>query len=270
MATTNIFDHTDFKDYLSERFSTSGASRGMRIKFSQMIHASPSYVSKVLSGKIKLALEYVPVINRLLQHNEQEAEFFMQIVLYTQAGSKDLENFFKRRLEAILEKRRIAAEWITDKKELSEQVQAKYSSYWFYAVIHILTGLTQYQTKEALTSRLKLSLATVTEVLNYLVKVGLVEMKGNRYRTGKERVHLKKDSEWISQYHMSFRQFATQKLAEVSPQDIHYSLVIGLSLKEREIVTKKIQYFLKELEGMTLSGETSEDVFVFALDCFRV
>ena len=115
MEKHSVFEYWDFKDYLSKRFSTTGNARGTRIKFAAMIHASPSYVSKIVTGKIKLALEHVPVINEILQHDEAESDFFMQLVLYSQAGTKKLELYFKKNLEVILEKRRVTAEWIPDK-----------------------------------------------------------------------------------------------------------------------------------------------------------
>jgi uncharacterized protein (TIGR02147 family) len=271
---SSVFDFTDFKQYLSLRFATMGKSRGMRIKFAQLIHASPSYVSKVLSSSIKLNLEYVPVINKLLQHNDQEAEYFMLIVLYSQSGSKDLELYFRGKIDAFLEKRRVDAEWVLDPQELTETVQARYSSQWFYIVIHVMLCISTLQTKSAIAERLKLSLSTVASALEYLVKAKLVRVNGDRYSMTKNRVHLKKDSNWILQYHKSLRQYVVHRLSESLPGDIHYSLVAAISLEDVEMIKKKLRKLLSEFEPMMdiEKKDTSKkyDVHVFSLDFFNV
>ena len=267
MEKHSVFEYWDFKDYLSKRFSTTGNARGTRIKFAAMIHASPSYVSKIVTGKIKLALEHVPVINEILQHDEAESDFFMQLVLYSQAGTKKLELYFKKNLEVILEKRRVTAEWIPDKEVLSDQVQAKYYSHWYYAMIHILTSVPNCQTKAAIAERLRLPNSIVSATLDYLIRIGLVEIKNGRYQNTMKRIYQNKDSDWIYHAHTNFRQFAIQKLLESGPDDIHFSGAAALSLKEIELLKKKIRLILKDFVAQS---ENTEDVYGFSMDFFRV
>ena len=269
MKSTSVYDHWDFKDYLAERFSIVGDSRGMRIKFAKLIHASPSYVSKVLSGKIKLGLEHIPIINEILQHNEDEEHYFMDLVLYTQAGSKKLEIFFKKKLEATLEERRVRADWIPDKNEIPEEVQAKFYSHWQYCLIYVMTAVPNYQSKQAIATRLRLPLSTVSSTLDYLAQIGLIETKGDRYRRTIRRLHLKKGSEWQILSHSNLRQYATSKLFEPDSDDIHYSLTAALSLKDAEMIKKKIRQMISELEPIVQSNK-NEEVFMFLTDFCRI
>ncbi len=270
-SSTSVFDYTDFKAYLAERFSTSGENRGMRIKFSKLVNASPSYMNKVLSGNIKLNLENVPVLNRLLGHTEDESKFFMQMVLYSQAGSKDLEQHFKSEMDAILEARRVSAAWIPNKEEYPEHVQAKFFSHWIYKVTHILTAVPAFQTKTAISERLKLSLSGVTQVLDYLVQIGMVENKNDRFRYNfnAPRLHLKKDSTWATHGHVNLRQFAIHKLTEPRQEDFHYSSVVAISKKDFEIVRNKFQQIVRDLEPMIEESEI-EEVYTFSIDLFNV
>jgi uncharacterized protein (TIGR02147 family) len=269
MQNDSVFEFTDFKDYLAQRFSTQGASRGMRINFANQIHASPSYVTKILSGKIKLGLEHVPVINRLLGHTEQESKFFMQLVLYTQAGSKDLERHFKRELDLILQERKRAAEWIPDKNEHPREIQAKFHSAWYYGIMHVMTSIPAFQTKEAIAERLRLSMSTVESSLNYLISVGKVEKRGERYINVKRRVHHDLSSDWILHDHMNMRQLSVQKLIDSDPDDIRYWLAIALSFKDSELIKKKLRKMIYELEPLMVSNK-NEELCVLIVDYFKI
>lgn len=269
MKAVSVFDFQDFKDYLAERFSTTGASRGMRIAFAHLIHASPSYVSKILSGKIKFNLEFAPVVSKLLEHNEQESKFFMLLVLYSQAGSKDLENHFKRELEEIVEQRRVDAKWIPEKQELAVKDQLKYYSNWHFGVIHHLISIPAFQTKTAIAQRLKLSISTVTSTLDFLVQIGLIEAKGDRYHNLKRRTHLTKNSDWAPHIHMNMRHFSMHKLTEPDPEDIHYTLIMALAKKDMETLRRKIRQLIQEMEPIMTTNK-NEDMCILNLDYFRV
>ena len=233
-----------------------------------MINASPSYVSKVISGNIKLALEYVPVINELLQHNDAEADFFMQLVCYSQAGSNKLEVYFKNKLDAILEQRRVHPDWI-DGKQLTEEVQAKYYSHWLYTVIHVLTSVPDYQTKAAIAAKLRLSINTVKQILDYLVQVGLIEFKGDRYRNLEKRVYQKKNAIWAEQANHNIRQLALHKQMEPSVGDMHYWYVMALSKKDGELIRKILEKTIEQFEPIAKNTK-NEEVFGLSLDFFKV
>ena len=135
--------------------------------------------------------------------------------------------------------------------------------------IHMLTNISAFQTKAAIAERLKLSPPTVAEALDYLSQVGLVEKKGDRFRITQNRIHLKKDSDWIFHFHHNIRQYAIQKLVEPIPEDFHYSMMVAISLADRDLIRKKIQKMVKDIEPV-LENTKGEDVFAFSIDLFKI
>lgn len=268
MKSGSVFEYQDFRSYLELRLAPHGQSRGMRSQLATMIRVRPSYVSMVLSGELQLNLDHIPEINKILGHSEDEAEYFLLLVLYTQAGSQDWKNDCKVKMESILAKRRESAEWIRNKADVSEADQAKFVSAWYYSVIHTLTGVPQFQSKPALASRLNLSMGLVGEVLDFLKNLGLVEEKSGRYKMTEKRLHLSKKSEWTANYHRNIRQMSVESLTEPDSQELHYSFVMSLSLSDKEKVQKKLMDVLKITEDL-VQDSPSEEVMVLSVDYFR-
>ena len=269
MKNGNIFEYSDFKKYLGDRLSTLGESRGSRLKLSKLMKVKPSYMSKIFSGEIRLSLEHIPIINRFLEHTSQESEYMMYLVLYSQAGSKELEGFFKEKMDTIREKKWAKGEWIDNKKEIPAEFQAKYFSDWYYPVINVLTRVSAYQTKTAIASRLKLSLSTVSTALDFLVQIGLAEIKGDRYRMTKNRIHLDGNSTWISHYHTNMRQLTLRSYTEPNPESLRYSFIMSVSNEDRDKIQALLRRTIVEIDEIVKQTK-SEDVCVLAMDLFRV
>jgi uncharacterized protein (TIGR02147 family) len=267
MIHKSIFEYDQPMDYFDYRFATFGATRGLRNQLSKNLKMKPTYVSKLLSGKSPLPLDVVPVINQLLEHTETESEFLILLVLHYQAETKALKNHFKKQINHILNQQRNDATWIKNQQSFSEEVQAEYTSQWYHPIIHVMTRIPKYQTPESIAEYLNLSRQTVTNSLNFLIRAQLVEYAQNRYQMTQNRMHIKKDSKWIGNYHHQLRQLGLQSLTETDPQHLHYSIIMSVSQADKNKIQRLIQKLLTEMEPI-IESSADQELSILTLDYF--
>lgn len=263
-----IFTYHDYKKYLSNALN-SGAGRGLRSRLAEALHCQPAFISRVLNSHAHFSQEHGMVINRFLQHSEAEAHYFILLLQLGRAGSKLLEEYYKKQIQEIQEKRQLISERIQVKQGLSKEDQMIYYSAWYYAAIHILLLVPAFQTKAVIARHLKLSLPLVSECLDFLVSVGLASLENERYKTGAARIHLSKDSPMISKHHTNWRIKAIQSLDCVGKEDLHFSGPICISEEDAGKIKKKLLDLLEQTEPM-IRLSTEEAMFCFSMDFFKI
>jgi len=264
----SVFEYKHYRDYLKVRLATSGASRGLRSKLAILTHTKPAFISRVLSEKIDLSPEHVPPTNQMLNHTEEESHFFTLLVLKARAGTPTLQAYYDQQIKKILEERTSFLNRVSISENVSQAEQTKYYSQWYYLAIHVSVAIPQYQTREALSTRLKLPLPVVSKALDTLESMGLVMKKNGRYLTGKKRIHLAKDSPWISTFHSHFRQRAVQQLATPEVNDLHFSMAMSISKGLFEEYRKRLLDVMTEFEEKMIHVK-DEELYALNIDLFR-
>ena len=264
----SVFEYNHYRDYLKVRLATHGPSRGMRSRLAEACTTKPAFISQVLSGGIDLSPEHIPPTNELLGHTEDEAHFFTLLALEARAGTPKLERYYRRQLQDILEKRSIFLERVKIKDTVSPTDQALYYSQWFYPAIHALSGVPLFQTRESISERLDLPLALVSRSLEELIGMGLIEKKGGRFIMGKKRIHLEKNSPWVSLFHSHFRTRAIQRLIAPDPGDLHFTTGMSISKTLAEKIRKKMLDVLAQFEP-EIADAKEEDLYALNIDLFR-
>jgi len=264
----NVFDCKHYRDYLKVRLSTTGENRGLRARLSELTHTTPAFISKVLSGGIDLSPEHIPPTNKLLEHNQEESHFFTLLVLEARAGTKDLEHYYREQLNEFRERRNHFLERVKISEKVSFSDQAKYYSQWYYLPLHLLCGIPGFQNKEAMCERLKLPTPIVSKALEELLAMGLIETKGSKFVIGKKRIHLEKNSPWITQLHQNFRNRANQQISISNNNDLHFSIGMGVSSEFILEYRKRIVDLVAEFESKMINSK-EEDLFALNIDLFR-
>ncbi|OFZ01781.1 MAG: hypothetical protein A2070_01290 [Bdellovibrionales bacterium GWC1_52_8] len=121
---------------------------------------------------------------------------------------------------------------------------AHYYSAWYYSAIHLLIAIPEFQTKEALHRRLRISLKKVSEVLAFLLECGLASEDRGRYTPGITSIHLGNDSPTIAKHHTNWRMHAIQALEHETPEELHYSSAVSIAREYmpriRKVLTQAI------------------------------
>ncbi len=268
----NIFDYKNYKSYLLELINSKPRrGRGVRSELAVSIGCPVSHISQVLKGSSHFSAEQAHGLNESLGHSQEESEFFLLLIQFARAGTSNLRRFSENQINRVLERRLILKDRLEVKNSLNKEDQAVFYSSWHYQAIHIMLTVERLQTKEALSKCLNLSVKKVSEILDFLISIGLVIQEKGRFRVGTTRIHLGNDSPMISKHHINWRIRAIHSLdSESRDEDLHYSSVISTSEEDfLKIKTMHVKH-IEAIKDIIRDSKPEEEVLCFSLDFFRL
>ncbi len=264
-----VFDCDDYRDYLSSVLPTTGALRGRRSQLATYLGCQSAFVSRVLGGIAHFSLEHTVRIATFLALGPTEERYFLLLAHLNRAGSKDLETYYRRQLEAILRERDRVSERIPAKRELSLDDQAKYYGAWYYAAIHILLLIPAYRTVPAIADRLRIPAPLVASSLDFLVSCGLAKQKGAEFLSTEHRVHLAADSPMINRHHANWRVRTLEGLDRATAASLHYSGPMSLSRDDFRKIRETLLSTIERLEPV-IRASKDESLYCLAMDFFEL
>jgi len=262
----SIFDYQDYKTFLNDIMGLK--PRGHRSRLAEALRCHTAYITLVLSGNAHLSLEQAELANQFLGHSEEESHFFILLVQLGRAGTTSLQNYFQNQLKAVSNKRLELKNRLQFKKTLSAEDQSIYYSSWHYAAVHILLSIPALRTKDALAHYLRLPSKKIAEVLDFLVKAGLVETKDDQsYVIGTTHIHLPHDSPMISKHHSNWRMRAIESFDSEALTDLHYSSVVTMSKKDGAKIRAILIKAIEDVRSV-VKDSPEEEGFCYTLDLF--
>jgi uncharacterized protein (TIGR02147 family) len=259
-----VFDFSAYKPYLKFRVGDYRQRKGLRSLIAKAMGCQPTFVSQVLNGDFHFSLEQADQLGKFLGHTGEEQDFFMLLLQHERAATKDLKVYFKRKIDAELSARTVLTHRLGQEKTLSSEQQNIYYSSWHYGAIHMAIAIPKLQTHEAISDYLHLPIKKVSEVLEYLISVGLVEKQERGYKIGSANLRLGKSSHNILRHHANWRMLAVESLDREEELDLHYSGVFCLSESARALIKNKIFEALEEI--LKVSDEAKEE----SLACMNI
>ncbi len=275
----NLFEYKSYSKYLNDKLSTPPFNtHGSQSRLAKAAQCQPIVISRILAGKIQLTLEQAHRINQYFRHSQAESRFFILLVQYARAASKDLRLFCETEINEVIEKElalknRFAAGSGTH--ELPPEQQATYYSSWLYSAIHIALTIPSLRTVSTLSETLNIDPRKIEKALSFLVSSGMaVSSDGKKFQPGKTRIHLPHDSDLVGFHHSNLRLKAIESLTQPHrgkrlTEDLHYSSIVSLSFED----TLKVKIALtKAIEGIkkTVRISSEETLYGFNLDFFQI
>ena len=259
-----LFDYNDYKQYLADALDKrTEAEKGQRSKLAQAMSCQPAYLSQVMKGNAELSPEQAVAANLFLNHGPQEGRFFLNLVLKSRAGTKELRDFYQQELRKLLDERLMIQNRIKANRSLTEEDQIRYYSSWHFAAIHVLVSLSAFRTKQTIAKALNISSRIANEALEFLVGIGILKMEADEYRTGETSLHLNANSPLIQKHHSNWKIRILQSLDQFNERDLHYTSVVSCShedlKKVKEIMiqsVQKIRAIIKESKDETVAAYT--------------
>ncbi len=266
----DVFSARNYKQFLVSTFPVKGEKRGVRTRLASFLGCQLSFISLVLTTEHQhFSLEHGHRICEFLELSEDETEFFILLLSKARAGSKDLENFYDRKIKARLKERNEIKDRIKNQTTLSEAQRALYYSDWYYTAIHMILRCRGDIPAQDLARALGISVTKVHECFKFLEEAGIVLKKGSRFEVQDIRIHLGAGGTWLNAHHKNWRNRAILSLDDVGEDDLHYSMITSISEKVAREMKGKILSMIQENEALIPEAE-DRVVFGLGLDFFKI
>ena len=179
-----------------------------------------------------------------------------------------LEEYFDQQIKQVLTERLTLKNRLEYRKSLSLQDQATYYSAWYYGAVHVLLSIPGFRTQEKIAFRLNLSVSKVAEILDFLSLVGLAIEEKGRFKIGTTTIHLGEHSPMVAKHHMNWRVRAMESLDRSKSDELHYSSVATIAVKDLPRVRALLVKAIEEVRSV-VKDSPEEELFCYSLDLFR-
>lgn len=266
----NIFDFLDYKKFLNSlEEERSSYQRGFRSRIAEFLDCQNAYVSHVLNTHANFSLEQALKIAEFLKLNEVQSRFFVLLVEFERASTKELKELFKRDIQVYRDRYLDLKDKALHAKAISKEDQYIYYSNWIYPTVHMLVTIPDYRTTEKIVSALRVDETIIKEVILFLIACGLVSEKKGELAPGVTQIHLAKDSPHISQHHTNWRLAAIDSLLSNDKSAIHYSTVSSLSYEDADKLKLKLVKVIEDYIAV-IAPSKEETLYNFNLDFYQL
>lgn len=265
----DLYKFDNYREYLKEKFSGKGKSRGTRSPLVEFLGCQLSFFNQVLTFRSHLSLEHAYKTSEYLGFDTDEQEYFLTLVQKDKSGSVSLENYFKNKIITIKKERELISKRVKVTTSLTIKDQMKYYSKWYFSAIHILSALPSFNYPEEISAHLKIDLMVTKKALSFLIKSGFVISTEKGLNIGATRIHLNLDSDMLPRHHSNWRIKAIEAVDNQGKNSLHYSSILGISQKDIIIIKEKILILIQEIEPI-IQDSAEESPVVFLCDFFEL
>ncbi|MBN8536903.1 MAG: TIGR02147 family protein [Deltaproteobacteria bacterium] len=271
IKTINIFSFIEYKKFLTAVFKLNNKIRGMYKMMAAAANCQASYISQVMrrGSKVQLTPEQAFGVSQFFLLSPKERDYFLLLVDLERAAPGPLKKLLTEKVKSIqsnaLEIGNILERpMIENKEEL-----VRFFSTWMYSYIHILTSIPEYQSTEAISKKVNISVDSVLSILSDLENMNYIQRENGLWKYSGKLGHIDAKSRFIGNHHNNWRQ---QALLDVqlnpSPESVHFTGVYSISSSDYVKIRSCVLECLKEVNSIALSSGT-EEVIIFCCDFFK-
>ncbi len=263
----SLFACTDYKEFVRDQIQANRSIRGYQTLLANGAGCQRTYLSQVLHSEIHLTPDHAANLGLFWKMEQDEKEYFLELVNLARAGTKPLLELTRNRLREIRNRRLDLTNRFNAARIEAEETP--YYSSWIWSALHVLVSIPEFQTVENMSRRLELPAVTVVRFLMTLKEMGLVQEKDGSWTSIQTDLHLSRHSPWNAIHHNNWRQRAVLNSQLCSLEDLHYTAVVSMSRKDfgrvKELLVEAI-----EKKRRVVVNSPEEDVFCVGVDLFRV
>ncbi|MBK9040582.1 MAG: DUF4423 domain-containing protein [Bdellovibrionales bacterium] len=264
-----VWEFLSYRAYLISRLGPEGSRSGSRKELAAAIQIHTTYVSQVLKGKAEFSLEQAEAINTFFGHTEEEGEYFILLLLQDRAGSSKLKKRFESKIQKMRDERLNISKRLNVDNAISEKDREHFYSSAVYGAAHVLCSLPNYRTVPSLAEALRLPRVRVAEIVEFLLRIGVLKSEKDLLLPGPRHVHLGNESEMILKHHINWRMHCISNLQFLNKEDLHYSACLSISHDGAFRVKEAILDTLKKT--VSIVGESKvETGYVLNFDFYKL
>lgn len=145
-----IYEFKNYKEFIADTLEARSAEGASRKGLANFVGCQPSHISAVLSGDAHLSSEQAEKAARFLGLNKDQTEYFLLLVQYNCAGTKQLQNVYNSMLKQCRERVSPLKSKLGIEDDISDSDKAKYYFSWIYPCIHVMLSIKEFQTPKPL------------------------------------------------------------------------------------------------------------------------
>lgn len=242
-----IAEFTNYKKYLKELIkSLPKNGRGKAAALAKHLNTSPIVISEVLNRDRELTLDQAMKVSAFFGLDEQSSEYFIYMVGFAKAETKELKSFYETKMDRIRDDARKLKSNVVGKEFLSESEKGVFYSNWYYAAVSCLVSLKNYQTLDAISEYFpELPKGKVAEITSFLVASGICKQEGGHILPGLTSSFVAEPSPFLNNHRRNWRLKAINAFSEHNSESIHTSFPVSVSKKDSELFRKELLEFVK-------------------------
>ncbi|OQW48161.1 MAG: hypothetical protein A4S09_13710 [Proteobacteria bacterium SG_bin7] len=199
---------------LKDDFGTAGASNLSKIAKTVGVH--PSYLGHVISGIKNLNFDQAKELADALKTTPLEQEYFFTLVHFDRAGTQKSKKYWLAKKDEILADRSKVKSRVGEHTELSSHDRAIFYSSWIYVAVFSSVFIDGGQTLDQIANRFQLSRLKAEEILDFLVRTGICERNGPKFKPGTTFVYIANDSPLVASHKLANESYTKNGYARVA------------------------------------------------------
>lgn len=268
----SVYDSVTYREFVRLCLGKGSPTKrsGSVKNLAEYLKCHSTYISQVISEKSHLSNEQAISFCSYFRLNEEETEFFLNLVNRDRAGNAETRLHFERMIQRQLEERtNLKKRWkTTNTLELEPGLQ--YYETWIPQAVHILSQIDCYQNAENVASALKVDRRKIFDILKMLDTIGLIKFQDNKIKPIVDSIHLDKKSPLHAKFLANWRLKAIEDLSYGrDPNGINYSSVVSLSEAAQQKIKTIIIRHLEEARNLIVNSK-SEKLCVYNLDFYSI
>jgi uncharacterized protein (TIGR02147 family) len=264
-----IYLVNSYREFLEKKIFANKHVRGYKSRLATAAGCHSSYLSQVLKGSVDLSLDQAMNIADFWRLDENETDFFLDLLLRDRAGNPKLRDFYEHRLRRGRETRDIIAGMYGKCTTLPLEAATLYYSSWHFAAVQVLAVTPEYSSVDRMASRLRLAPSMIKEALASLEAMGVIAKDGDRWVEVGEGIYLPRNSPMNSTNHINWRQRAIANIQVRDLEALHLLHLCNISRRDFAKVKAKLAECLEDIRQIAESSG-KDDAVAVSLDFLRI
>ena len=254
-----VTEFTDYKDYVRRALALlPKKGYGQITKMATETGIHQSLLSQVFRGSRDLSETQAFSIAQFFRLNQEETFYFLLLVQRARATNPYLLELLDKELKAIRDKESRAAQANRSDTHLSLSDRTEFYSNWLHVAVLTALSIKSRRGLREIASSLKVSERRALESLNFLIRAGLAEKKGNSYNPLSMASHLEKNSPLVSLHHTNWRLKAMERFKEREASDFYLTAPFSVSKKDLPQVKAVLEKAFEDIVEIVKNADAEQ------------
>lgn len=264
MAEKAVYLYSNYKTFLRDVF-LAPENRGMMSAAAEHLRCGKAFLSRVLNEKMDISTDQGFHLAQYLKLNKEESEFFILLIEISRATTETYKKHLQKKASTLKAEFEIQQRRGESPLNAFANSELSYFSDWYVIPLHLATSFEKGISSDEAVRLFRLPLRVVEKTFQFLLALGYISEKKDRFFFLKGGVHLSPDDPMVSLLHRNLRERAVQDLQMHAENSLHLSYWFALSEKDLKKLREMIQDFIQSVNHL-VDPSASERVIGFSLD----